>query len=97
MMKVMTAEKIWCRSEAMLRFCYTVMTSYGNSKSYNHLMSLNGYGDQHPIVKEICVKHIVKRLGVGLRKNVTESTAKFESLKGKGKLTQTKLPISRIL
>ena len=70
MMEVMAAEKIWFRSEATFGFRYPTMVSDGDSKSYNHLMSLNVYGDQHSIVKEECVNRIAKHVGVELRKYV---------------------------
>lgn len=59
-MEVAIAQKIWERSEK-LGFRYLTMLSDGDSKTFNHLSSLQIYGTEFEIQKEECVNHVSKR------------------------------------
>lgn len=60
LMETTVAEIIWKRSESY-GFRYTTMLSDGDSKTFNHLNSLNIYGSDHPLSKEECINHVSKR------------------------------------
>ena len=47
--------------------CRTLLSD-GEATTYNHIASLNVYGDSCHIEKEECVNHVEMRLGVALRK-----------------------------
>ena len=90
MMEVMAAEILWRRSMS-LGFRYITMVSDGDSKSYNHICSLDLYGTEYKIEKEECLNHVAKRLGTGLRRAVAEAKARGQTFGGKGKLTQKRI------
>lgn len=68
-MELTIAENIWKRSKTY-GFRYTKMLSDGDSKAFNHVASLNIYGDNHEIQKEECVNHIAKRYRVSVHLRV---------------------------
>ncbi|GFX72673.1 uncharacterized protein TNCV_4062691 [Trichonephila clavipes] len=68
---------------------YTCILSDGDSKTFQHLMSLNIYGKGKPIKKEECINHISKRLGTGLRSKVKSGEAKVFALVEVGSLKET--------
>ena len=83
-------EILWSRSVDRNRMRYTVMLSDGDTKTYDHLTSLDIYGGEHEITKEECVNHVAKRMGTALRK-VRTNASKTKGLtlggRGHGKLT----------
>ncbi|GFV68359.1 uncharacterized protein TNCV_576111 [Trichonephila clavipes] len=70
---------LWQRSIKECNMRYTCILSDGDSKTFQHLMSLNIYGKSKPIKKEECINHISKRLGIGLRSKVKEWRSKGKS------------------
>lgn len=95
-MEAEAAERLWKRS-VDIGFRYTSVVSDGDSKTYDHLTSLEMY-EGVVIEKQECVNHIAKRLGTGLRNLVKDCAKKKITLGGKvpgslkgttiGKLTQ---------
>lgn len=81
-MEVEAAERLWRRSEKA-GFRYTSVISDGDSKTFDHLVSLKIYGDKVPIEKQECVNHVAKRLGTGLRNLVKDCAKKKITLGGK--------------
>ncbi|GFX94642.1 uncharacterized protein TNCV_3088711 [Trichonephila clavipes] len=71
-MEMEAAAILWQRSIKECNMRYTCILSDGDSKTFQHLMSLNIYGKGKPIKKEECINHISKRLGTGLRSKVKE-------------------------
>ncbi|GFX33824.1 uncharacterized protein TNCV_3962331 [Trichonephila clavipes] len=86
-----TAAILWQRSIKECNMCYTCILSDGDSKSFQHLTSLNIYGKGKPIKREECINHISKRLGTDLRNKVKERRSKGVCIGGKkfGSLKET--------
>ncbi|GFV79310.1 uncharacterized protein TNCV_71771 [Trichonephila clavipes] len=63
---------LWQRSLKECNMCYTCILSDGDSKTFQHLMSLNIYGKGKPIKKEECINHISKRLGTAIKDNCND-------------------------
>ena len=59
-MEMKAAEKIWKRPSTY-KLRYTEVVSDGDSKTIQHLNSLQIYGPQTTIVKNECVNHVEKR------------------------------------
>lgn len=59
-METTIAEIIWKRSESY-GFRFTTMLADGDSKTFNHLSSLNVYGPEYSLMKEECINHVSKR------------------------------------
>ncbi|GFT14748.1 uncharacterized protein TNCV_99441 [Trichonephila clavipes] len=78
-MEMEAATILWQRSIKECNMRYTCILSDGDSKTFQHLMSLNIYGKGKPIKKEECINHISKRLGTGLRSKVKEWRSKGKS------------------
>lgn len=89
-MEMYTAEIMWKRSQQQSKFRYISMLSDGDSKTFNHLKSLNVYGQKCTIVKQECINHVAKRLGKALSDKVKEWKIKGVTLGGKkrGNLTE---------
>ena len=83
------AEILWRRSEQRHSFRYVTVLSDGDAKTYNHLVSLNVYGDDCQVTKEECVNHVSKRMGTALRKVAAEGRQEgvVTGGRGHGKLT----------
>ncbi|XP_054260040.1 uncharacterized protein LOC128984722 [Macrosteles quadrilineatus] len=89
-METEAAAILWKRSEN-LGFRYISVISDGDSKAFDHISSLNVYGENVTIDKQECVNHVAKRLGTALRNLVKDSSKvkitlggkKHGSLKGK--------------
>ena len=81
-MEVQAAEHLWTRS-LNRGFRYTTMLSDGDAKTFNHLTSLQVYGDV-VIQKEECINHVAKRLGTALRKVAASGKKAGVTLGGKG-------------
>lgn len=81
-MEVAGAERLWKRSQD-IGFRYVSVVSDGDSKTHDHLSSLNIYGKDVQIEKQECVNHIAKRLGTGLRNLVKDCGKKKITLGGK--------------
>lgn len=81
-METEAAGILWKRSES-LGFRYVSLISDGDSKSFDHVSSLNVYGDNVKIDKQECVNHVAKRLGTGLRNLVKNSSKMKVTLGGK--------------
>ncbi|GFY02774.1 uncharacterized protein TNCV_3506541 [Trichonephila clavipes] len=90
-MEMEAAAILWQRSIKECNMRYTCILSDGDSKTFQHLMSLNIYGKGKPIKKEECINHISKRLGTGLRSKVKEWRSKGVCIGGKkvGSLKET--------
>ncbi|GFX15201.1 uncharacterized protein TNCV_2709061 [Trichonephila clavipes] len=90
-MKMEAAAILWQRSIKECNMCYTCILSDGDSKAFQHLMSLNICGKGKPIKKEKCINHISKRIGTGLRRKVKEWRIKCVCIGGKnvGSLKET--------
>ena len=71
-MEMAAAEILWERSVESHRFRYTTMLSDGDSRTHKHLCDLCVYGSNVEIVKEECVNHVARRMGMALRKLATE-------------------------
>ncbi|GBL89892.1 hypothetical protein AVEN_178326-1 [Araneus ventricosus] len=57
--------------------------SDGDSKTYQHLLELDVYGDNMIISKEECLNHVAKRFGTGLRNNVKEWRSESVAIGGR--------------
>ncbi|GFW76304.1 uncharacterized protein TNCV_1580831 [Trichonephila clavipes] len=90
-MEMEAAAILWQRSIKECNMRYTCILSDGDSKTFQHLMSLNIYGKGKPIKKEECINHISKRLGTGLRSKIKEWRSKGVCIGGKkvGSLKET--------
>ncbi|GFV98566.1 uncharacterized protein TNCV_1397851, partial [Trichonephila clavipes] len=82
-MEMEAAAILWQRSIKECNMRYTCILSDGDSKTFQHLMSLNIYGKGKPIKKEECFNHISKCLGTGLRSKVKEWRSKGVCIGGK--------------
>ncbi|GFV61275.1 uncharacterized protein TNCV_2282671 [Trichonephila clavipes] len=82
-MEMEAAAILWQRSIKECNMRYTCILSDGDSKTFQHLMSLNIYGKGKPIKQEECINHIFKRLGTGLRSKVKEWRSKGVCIGGK--------------
>ncbi|GFT09557.1 uncharacterized protein TNCV_797601 [Trichonephila clavipes] len=71
-MEVKAAEILWKRSIKNCGMRYVSILSDGDAKTYQHLSSLNVYGNCIKIAKEECINHMAKRLGTGLRNKILE-------------------------
>ncbi|GFX61079.1 HTH_Tnp_Tc3_2 domain-containing protein [Trichonephila clavipes] len=71
-MEVKAAEILWKRSIKNCGMLYVSILSEGDTKIYQHLSSLNVYGNCIKIAKEECTNHVAKRLGTGLRNKISE-------------------------
>lgn len=80
-METEAAERLW-KSSLDYNFRYTTILSDGDSKSWQHIQSLNVYGDSTTINKEECINHVSKRLGTALRKVVKDCRVKKITLGG---------------
>lgn len=81
-MEMIAAEKLWKRSISNCNMRYVGMLSDGDSKTYQHLVALNLYGDIK-VQKEECINHVAKRLGTGLRNKVKEWRSKGVTIGGR--------------
>ena len=61
------ARAIWCCSEGSRRLRYTTYIGDGNSKGYDALTAAQPYGADAQVVKEECIGHVQKLLGMALR------------------------------
>ena len=61
------AEILWKRSVQKHGLRYITLLSDGDARTYNHIVTLNVYGDDCLVQKE-CVNHVSKRLQSALRK-----------------------------
>ena len=88
-MEMKAAELLWDRSTNR-DFRYTAMLSDGDAMTFNHLSSLQVYGDVE-LQKEECINHVAKRLGTALRKLAASGKKAGVTLGGRGfgKLKQT--------
>ena len=70
-------------------FRYVTVLSDGDAKTFNHLVSLNVYGEDCTITKEECINHVSKRLVTALRKVAAEGRQEgvVTGGRGYGKLT----------
>ncbi|GBN79283.1 hypothetical protein AVEN_27577-1 [Araneus ventricosus] len=75
-MEVKAAEILWTRSVENCGMRYMNVLSDGDSKTYQHLLELDIYGDNMKISKEECLNHVAKTLGTGLRNKVKEWRSK---------------------
>ncbi|GBM05790.1 hypothetical protein AVEN_267-1 [Araneus ventricosus] len=62
---------------------YMRVLSDGDSKTYQHLLDLDIYGDSTEISKEKCLNHVAKRLGTGLRNKFKEWRSKSVKIGGR--------------
>ncbi|GBN55447.1 hypothetical protein AVEN_65563-1 [Araneus ventricosus] len=62
---------------------YMNVLSDGDSKTYQHLLELDVYGDNLKISKEECLNYVTKRLGTSLRNNVKEWRSKDVTIGGR--------------
>ncbi|GBL94299.1 hypothetical protein AVEN_16818-1 [Araneus ventricosus] len=81
-MEVKAAEILWQRSVENCGMRYMTALSDGDSKTYQHLLELDVYGDSMKIFKE-CLNHVAKRLGIGLRNKVKEWRSKGVTIGGR--------------
>ncbi|GBM42296.1 hypothetical protein AVEN_235009-1 [Araneus ventricosus] len=82
-MEVKAAEILWKRSVEKCSMRYMNVLSDGDSKSYQHLLELDVYGDNTKISKEECLNYVAKRLGTGLRNKVKECRSKGVTIGGR--------------
>ncbi|GFW39728.1 uncharacterized protein TNCV_3188991 [Trichonephila clavipes] len=61
-MEVKAAEILWKRSIKNCGMRYVSILSDGDAKTYQHLSSLNVYGNCIKIAKEECINHVAKGL-----------------------------------
>ncbi|GFW23881.1 uncharacterized protein TNCV_945651 [Trichonephila clavipes] len=71
-MEVKAAEILWKRYIKNCGMRYVSILSDGDAKTYQHLSSLNLYGNCIKIAKEECINHVAKRLGTGLHNKILE-------------------------
>ncbi|GFX86204.1 uncharacterized protein TNCV_2560861 [Trichonephila clavipes] len=71
-MEVKAAEILWKRCIKNCGMRYVSILSDGDAKTYQHLSSLNVYGNCIKIAKEECINHVAKRLGTGFRNKISE-------------------------
>lgn len=84
-MEMYGAEVLWRRSIEKNKMRYTIVLSYGDSKTVSHLnnMEPKPYGPDVTIVKEECMNHLSKRVGTSLRNLVSEEKVRGVTLGGK--------------
>ncbi|GBM93298.1 hypothetical protein AVEN_99987-1 [Araneus ventricosus] len=58
-------ELLWKRSLENCGMRFTIVLSDGDSKTCQHLLELDVYGDSMKIPKEECLNHVTKRIGTG--------------------------------
>ena len=78
-MEMKVAEVLWKSSISTCDMRYVNVISDGDTKTYQHLLSLKVYGEIK-ITKEECINHVAKRLGAGIRKKVAEWRSKGVTL-----------------
>ncbi|GFV09004.1 uncharacterized protein TNCV_2420231 [Trichonephila clavipes] len=71
-MEVKAAEILWKRSIKNCGMRYVSILSDGDAKTYQHLSSLNVYGNCIKIAKKNALTTWQKRLGTGLRNKILE-------------------------
>ena len=91
------AEIMWGRSLDS-GFQYTTMVSDGDSRTFSQFCNLKVYGEDVVLVKEECINHVAKQLGIALKKLATQSKKAGVTLGGKGygKLTENTIKQLRI-
>ncbi|GBL62097.1 hypothetical protein AVEN_146442-1 [Araneus ventricosus] len=82
-MEVKDAEILRTRSVENCGMRYMNVLSDGDSKTYQHLLELDVYGDSMKISKEECLNHVAKRLGTGFRNKVKEWRRKDVTIGGR--------------
>ncbi|GBM13704.1 hypothetical protein AVEN_148219-1 [Araneus ventricosus] len=82
-MEVKDAEILRTRSVENCGMRYMNVLSDGDSKTYQHLLELDVYGDSMKISKEECLNHVAKRLGTGFRNKVKEWRRKGVTIGGR--------------
>ncbi|GBN50321.1 hypothetical protein AVEN_71538-1 [Araneus ventricosus] len=82
-MEVKAAEILWTRSVENCGMRYMNVLSDGESKTYQHLLELDVYGDNMKISKLGCLNHVAKRLGTGLRNKGKEWRSKGVTIGGR--------------
>ena len=78
-MEMKAAEVLWKRSISTCRMRYVNVISDGDAKTYQHLSSLNVYGEIK-ITKEECINHVAKRLGRAFAKKLLNGVVKEQLL-----------------
>ena len=86
------AVRIWSRSVEKHKLRYT--TFRWRLLNFPTIQHLKPYGNDHPVVKHECVRHVQKRMmtrlkALAAKKHIVDG--KVSSIKGKGKLTQAKM------
>ncbi|GFN88663.1 hypothetical protein PoB_001516900 [Plakobranchus ocellatus] len=64
MMEVRAAEVLWSQSVQRHNLRSTTMVSDGESKAFNKLLEVQPYSPDMVILKEDCINHVSKRLGI---------------------------------
>ncbi|GBM70135.1 hypothetical protein AVEN_243939-1 [Araneus ventricosus] len=82
-MEVKHAEILWTRSVENSGTRYMNVLSYGDSKTYQHLLELDVYGDNMNISKEQCLNHVAQRLVTALRNKVKDWRSKGVTIGGR--------------
>ena len=66
-MEVIGAERMWKRSVTDNKLRYTNVISDGDSKAFDHVLSLKPYGSDVTIQKHECIGHVHKRMYYALK------------------------------
>ncbi len=64
----------------------------GDGKAFDGFITRKLYGEDINITKEDCINHVSKRMRTALRNIVANSKGQKESISGKGKMIQEKIP-----
>ena len=83
-MEVAVAEDLWDRSVDRHDFCYTIIFSDGDAKTFKRLSEMEVYGPDVKLEKEECVNHVAKRMKTALLKLATEGKKRGVVLGGQG-------------
>ena len=57
---------------AEVKFHYTTLLSEGDSKTNEHFLNTNVYGDSSEIRQEECINHVANRMGTALNKLMSQ-------------------------
>ncbi|GBM42717.1 hypothetical protein AVEN_219162-1 [Araneus ventricosus] len=82
-MEVKAGELLWTRSVENCGMRYMNVLLDGDSKTYQHLLELDVYGDSMKISKKECLNHVAKRLGTELCNKVKEWRSKGVKIGGR--------------
>ncbi|GFX84806.1 uncharacterized protein TNCV_125741 [Trichonephila clavipes] len=81
--EIKAVEILWKRFIKNCGMRYVSILSDGDAKTYQHLSSLNVYGECKTILKEECINRMAKRLSSGLHNKISEWRSKGITIGGR--------------